>query len=252
MSSLKERMSGAGMETLDSQESMPLLKVLNKLSPEVDADDEKYIDGAKPGDILFAFDQRILEQPVEFVVLAQRSCYAEWRPRSEGGGFVAHHPRDIIEHPDYKKGSDKSEYDEFLGSNELIFTMYYMIKFKDGNDDWTDAVLAFTKAQLRSAGRLLARLIRRFKYKDDIECVPATFSRSYLLKTFQDKNDQGKWYNFSVEPGHVFDFDKDEDVLTAFLDRQEEAIKALPEPREHRQLSNGSEAEVVGDDDAPF
>lgn len=228
------------MDMVDPLESMPLLKLLAFQSPEI-IDPEKIIEGTKPGDIIFSPTGEILEQPIEFAVIAKTTIYAEWRPKSDGGGLVGHHPQTIVGDPGYKKGSDKSKWDEFLitdgQTNELKLTMYYMIKFlKDElENEWIEGILAFSKTGLSAVGRPLNKMISKFTYSEEFltkfkDANPFLFSQSYHLSSFLDKDDKNQWYNWKVEPGRVFDLEYDKDFLEDCLDTQQIAIKALPTP----------------------
>ena len=234
-----DHLSGMGMEDLEKQEAMPLLKLLGFQSPEV-IDPEKQIEGAKPGDIIFSPTREILPQPIEFVVVAKTTLYAEWKPLSAGGGLVAHHPLTTAlspedgGHPDYRMGSPTSQWDEFLGDNELRKTMYYCIRFKTG-ENWREGILAFTRSGLRSAGRPLNVMLGRFTYPPGITQKPFLWSTTYMLSSFLDKNDENSWYNWTVESGNVLDLETDRDfILETAKIRKENAVPSLPAPITHQ------------------
>ncbi|MDV7392898.1 hypothetical protein RZS08_16125, partial [Arthrospira platensis SPKY1] len=87
------KVAGIGMEELDSGSSMPLIKILQKGSAEVDQDHpdhgKKGIQGARTGNLVFVPEAKILPQPLTIIPLARKSLYEEWRPKKAGGGRVA-------------------------------------------------------------------------------------------------------------------------------------------------------------------
>lgn len=246
------QLSGAGMDTLEDQQKMPLLRIIQTNSPEVKKSHAQYatkhIEGAEEGMIVFT-PEGLLFTEVEILPLAQKSLYAEWRNKKDGGGFIQHHPATITQHPDYRKGSEKSQWDEFLGENELIWTMYWMLLFLH-EGEWKKGMVALKKTELKH-GRALQDMVKRFTYPEEkkYEGVrPATFSRSYTLTTKSESNDEGDWYNWSVEPLRVLDFTKDADVLQTALEAQRDAIESLPVAEKPKQLETASS----NADETPF
>jgi len=245
--SILDKLNGVGMDQLEQSAAMPLLKLLGFQSPEI-TDPDKKIEGAQAGDILFAPTGEILKQPIEFVVLSKCSYYAEWKPKSAGGGLVGHHPKTIIGDPEYVKGSDRSEWDEFLGKNELKWTMYYAIRFvKDG--EWTEGILAFTKTGNTKAGRPLNDMIKKFQYPEGVDQIPFLFSRTYLLSSFLDKNADNSWYNWKVEAGDIISLEDEQEFLSECYDMVKPAAQALPSPHnnqpQQKALANAVDAEAV-------
>lgn len=95
---LAEADAGKGVSNDQADNLVPLIYVLQTNSPQVNKRDEKYVEGAEPGDILLKGAPRpvvkgegegVLFQPCWF-----DKCVNEWIPRNpdgSGGGFVARH-----------------------------------------------------------------------------------------------------------------------------------------------------------------
>jgi len=89
-----KRDKGKGVSSDQSDNLVPLIYVLQPLSPQVNRRNAGYVEGAEPG----AFWLRNALNPIvpgEQGLVVQ-SCYfnkdwVEWRPRDSGGGFVARH-----------------------------------------------------------------------------------------------------------------------------------------------------------------
>ena len=116
--------AGQGTENLDSGgSSLPFIKILQDLSPQLKAQKDEYIEGSKAGDLMFAKTQDIIDQPARIIPCYTKSIYTEWIPRARGGGFVGNHGLNVVSNPNYEKGRER-QYDEWLGENELKFTTY--------------------------------------------------------------------------------------------------------------------------------
>lgn len=86
--------AGRGVSTSAADNIVPMVYVLQPLSPQVDQSSPQRIEGAQPGMIwlrnspvgVVPGDQGILFQPCHF-----EKVWPEWVPREKGGGFVARH-----------------------------------------------------------------------------------------------------------------------------------------------------------------
>lgn len=85
--------AGAGFENTSADDmSLPYLSVIQGISPEVDPNSPKYIASAKQGDLFNTVTKEIYpKEGVIFQPCVSRHVYVEWRPRQQGGGFVAEH-----------------------------------------------------------------------------------------------------------------------------------------------------------------
>jgi hypothetical protein len=212
--------AGQGTENLDSGSSLPFIRILQDLSPQLKKQKDEYIEGAESGDLFFAKTQSVLDQPVEIVPCYTKSIYTEWVPRSKGGGFVGNHPLTVVSNPAYEKGRER-QYDEWLGENELKFTTYWFVLMKV-NDSWEQAVIPFTSSQLR-VSRKLTQDINRFRY-DDASIAPPLFAQSWKLKSVLETSKNGDdYYNFEFVEPTALDFEADESILTLASDTYKNA-----------------------------
>ncbi len=202
--------AGQGTENLDTGSKMPLIRLLQDLSPQIKKSKDEYIEGAETGDLVYAPTDTILEQPAEFIPCYTQSVYTEWVPRDQGGGIVGTHPLSIVGHRDYKKGV-KRQYDEWLGDNELKYTTYYFILIKvDGK--WEKAVIPFTSSQLTVARRL-TQSISKFRY-EGMDINPPIYAQAWKLSSVVETSKSGNdYFNFKVDDPRVLDFESDEEVL---------------------------------------
>lgn len=232
---------GQGTEDIDpSVLGLPFVTIIQKGSPEFDETHRfhknKHIEGCKPGNILFARSRKILAQPLLCVPVATTTLYVEWKPRDAGGGFVGNRPLTITSHEAYRRGAPGSpeEYKEWLGKNELIYTIYFMFLFQLGND-WEKGVISFTQGQLKQARRWL-QTIKNVEYTDLPDVKPPLFAATYQVSTVADSNAKGGFFGWNVVRDRILDFTADEALLTAAEAASVQAMQALPAPTTQKAI----------------
>lgn len=211
---------GAGMAGIDqSTQGMPLLNIVQKGSPEFDETHrdyaEKHIADAKVGDIFASRGRKILSQPILVIPLATTSVYTEWKPKTGGGGggFVGTHPLTITGARGYRKGAANTPdaNKEWLGQNELKFTIYMALLYKDG-DKWEKGMIAFASTQLKRA-RKWGRDILSVRYKDMPDIEPPIFAAQWKLETENDGNEKGGWKAWKITLDRVLSPESDAELM---------------------------------------
>lgn len=93
-----KEMSGRGADMDQSDLLIPMVRILQKMSPEVDKATASFIKGAEPGDIYIKNAPNPIikgEEGFLFQPCFRRKAFVEWLPRNKGGGggagFVASH-----------------------------------------------------------------------------------------------------------------------------------------------------------------
>ena len=223
----KNKYAGLGMDTFEVGPNIPMIRLIQDGSPEVKTSHERYdlmkIEGAKAGQIVFTSTSEVFDE-IEVIPLIQQSRYTLWRPRGQGG-IIGTTDLSIVTHPDYKQVGNK----ETIGENELAYTMYFFILFLDTEQEWQPAVIAMASSQLK-VGRAWNKMILSFKYPDS-NIKAFSFSRSYILGSFIEKNKKGDaFYNYTLRSGNVLDFDEDKDILELCASSIPKAKKTLPDP----------------------
>jgi hypothetical protein len=233
------KVQGLGLEDLETSNSLPILRILQKGSAEVDESHElheaKKIDGAKAGNIVFAPTSELFKK-VSIIPLAQRSIYTRWKPKNQGGGFLSYEPLNIVNHPKYRKG-DKNK--EFLDTDELVYTIYVAVLFySEENKEWTRALIPFTSTNL-GVVRTWNKQLRGFKYPETEEfkdIQPFLFSQQWCLATEARKNNEGSWFAFHITPEKVFSFTDDAETLAMANEAAGDATADLPAPAAQQML----------------
>lgn len=195
-------MADAGLGTSSASEDniIPLVSVLNSMSPAAMADNPAYIPGAAPGDILMkglpvpVVDGKIgiRVQPVWF-----GRAWVEWIPTSRGGGYVGQHqdiPEDAYEREfpaEDPNDPPKMRWFRKGNGNELIDTRYHGVLV-----DGVPFIIPF-----KSTGHTISRgwmsLMNSFKLKNG-KSRPA-WCNYYRLTTQVFNRKNYSWYNWHVE-----------------------------------------------------
>lgn len=189
---------GKGVSQAAEDNLVPLLYVLQPLSPQVDRRNAgAYIEGAEPGDIwlrnaptpIIKGDQGIIVQPCYFY-----KDIGAWIPRDQGGGLVGRYielPKDAVEVPSKHPGIKQYK----LGNADLIDTRNHVVRvFLDQS-----TVLSYL-IPLKSSGHSVSKqwmVHMNAKRAEDGTRIPS-FGWSYKLITKQRKNADGTW--FVLEP----------------------------------------------------
>jgi hypothetical protein len=201
--------AGRGVSTKAADNLVPLLGVLQPLSPQAMPKNPNYIKGASAGDFLaknLATPVISGEEGFYFQPVAMYQEWVEWVPRDHGGGFVARHKYNDGAPPNGAKPKPRPEGSRrpqayTMGKNDLVDTRYipgYM---------WTDGVAIPFVIPFTSTGHAVARawMTKQNYIQLDGEICPA-FCAVYKLTTKASKNNLGEWYKIEVDaPIVLFD-----------------------------------------------
>lgn len=194
--------AGLGMEEARAEDyAVPILRILQKLSPQVDPEANEYIEGAMPGDILntvtgevFPGKEGLLVVPAYF-----RPEVTEWVPREQGGGYSGvmsmNDPRYVNAPPSDKKPRVRVTPD----GHELVDTHnHYVIAVREGADAFP-AVISMTSSQLKKSRKFnYLKAQQREKRPNGTTFEAPVFSRIYKFTTIPEENDKGKFYNWNI------------------------------------------------------
>jgi len=177
-----ERDFQLGFEEADQESfAIPRLVILQQLSPQLEENDQ-----LKAGMIYdtilergYSGDEGILVVPVHF----QRR-FLEWKPREQGGGFVA----------EYRPGEEpQGERDGakwiLENGNELHDARQHFVLYQT-EDGWTPALISMTSTQIRKSKRWLTMMKMARK---------PMFAFIYRLTTVKESNDKGRWYGWAIK-----------------------------------------------------
>lgn len=210
---------------MDAGGLFPIVKLLQDLSPELDEDEEKYVDGASAGDIVVTDGTSyfLLDDGLIFIPIAVRKQWTEWIPRKQGGGFVDSYSSKEDMEIGYTQGNDVQVTIDYLVVTQDISP-------PDENDfqQYVPVMLQFNSPTKLAIARNMADYIAKFQ---------TMYGVAYRLTSNKKKNRAGqKYYNYAVEAlGWV-----DENMY--------ETLESLKEQFEE-QFENPPAASNDGDDD---
>ena len=195
--------AGSGLENIGAEDvTIPRLKILQALSPEVNKHDGKYVDGAASGDIINTVSSTLYNDDNPLVVLpvAYKRLFLEWTPRESGGGLVAQH-----EDPEILSKTTKNDmYQDVLENGNYIQTSathFVLVINKDGGYD--TAMISMAGTQLKRS-RTWNSMMASVKMKQgDKVFTPPSFSHKYTLSCVQESNDRGTWFGWGINASGV-------------------------------------------------
>ena len=199
---LYENTQAEGFEEADRDSyAIPLLKLLQKMSPEVDEADGAYIEGAKPGMFFNNATSRmgdgktgILIVPVHF---SRR--FLQWMPREDGGGFKGSwSPAEAAEmngQPD-----DRGRLVLPDGSY-LSDTREHYVLWLDGEGGFETCVISLASTQIKKSKKwMTAMQSRKMARQDGTTFTPPMYAHTWLASAVVEQNDQGSWYGWKFQP----------------------------------------------------
>ena len=201
-----EAHAGAGMDSIGTEDmQIPFLRILQPLSPQLLKTDPKFIKGASAGDLFNTVTGQVWdpEEGVVVIPCGYTTKYLEFSFREEGGGFVQElNPTN----PDIQKVERVGSSEKLPSGNELVRTAQHLVMLVDEDGGTQSAVCDMKKTQLKVSRRWNTQM-RMLQYKGkNGPFNPPMWATVWKLKTIQESNDKGSWFNFDVskmEPSDV-------------------------------------------------
>jgi hypothetical protein len=195
-----EEDAGAGLENLSAEDlTIPRLKILQALSPEVQKREGKYIDGAAAGDITNTVTKELFTEDEGCVVLpvAYKRMFLEWQPRESGGGLVNQHVDASILQQTKKddRGQDVLENGNYVQTSATHYCLVLGV-----GDSFQQVMIPMAGTQLKKSrawNSVMASV--KLKSKDGKVFTPPSYSHKYKLTTVAESNDRGTWFGWNVE-----------------------------------------------------
>ena len=200
---------GMGTEYAAAEKPMPYISVLQALSPQVQEQDARYIDNAKPGMIYnnlakTVADVRVINgKPAPLgipVVFGYRhtKMLTEWVPRDNGGGFVAHHlPGSSVTKLARARKDGKAGL-ELPNGNHLIETDYHYAMLASDPNNPQRAIMALSSSGLRASRELIGFVDTYLPPKELGIAKAPLYSMMFAVRTaIQTKKDK-QWWGYEI------------------------------------------------------
>lgn len=191
---LRQYQGGRGLSKDQADNIVPIIRILQALSPQVQKRNPAYIDGANPGDLLLRNAVEPIvngEEGIYFQPCYFRKDWVEWVPRDAGGGMAgrhAHLPATAKQVED-DKGRNIPKYVQPNG-NELKETRYHF-----GYVLGHGKPMPFVIPMSGSGHAISKALMTLLNMKGgDLD----SFVHVLHLKTRPTANAMGEWYTWDI------------------------------------------------------
>lgn len=203
LQSMYEEDVDAGFESADKDSyAIPMLNILQSLSPQVDESEGEYIEGAKPGMMFNNVSGELYGNTDGLVVVpcAYRRGFVEWRPRESGGGFVAEYSVAEAEELLEKCVRNDKNQDVLPNGNLLVDTRTHYVLRISSDGAYEPAVMAMSSTQLKKSRKWMSRMKNiKFKRADGSQFTPPMYANMWKFTTVPESNDKGKWHGWKEE-----------------------------------------------------
>lgn len=190
---------GEGFENANADDyRIPYLQIAQALSPQVDKDDDRLIEGLELGQMFDTVEGNIYEG-IDFVPCYFDHAHIEWIPTDMGGGFVGRHELSanmlaLTERNDNNR-------DMLPNGNEIMDTRYLYGLIVDRETGLTKAILvSFARTNTKPCKTLMTVANNlRLQLPDGKSVHPPLYSHIYKLGTAKQTSKSGKkYYTFDL------------------------------------------------------
>jgi len=235
--------------TFDSSEmQIPFIRILQAMSPQLKKREAEYIEGAEQGDMFNTVTGDKFKGEDGMIVLPcyQTTKYLEFVPRDLGGGFQGEiSPTDPVLQQTTRQGSK-----EILpNGHELVKSDQHFCLVIDADGITQPVVIDMKSTQLKVSRRWKTKIaMQKVKHpKTGALVLPPLFATQWKFSTVEESNDQGSWFNYTIEKiGLVTERDLMQEAKTFRDSIAAGEVKAAKDP-EHQQKRAEED-----DDSIPF
>lgn len=253
-----EAFANEGLESVSAQDlAIPYLRILAQLSPQVNKRDGAYVQGAEAGMIYNTVENVVYdgEEGIRVVPCYYRRVLVEWKPREQGGGYVAtYHIEDKIGKTTFKDSKGK---DILPNGNILENTAEFYVLLLDDEGGIKRCLITMTSTQLKKARTWVTQIQTTFgKGSDGRMFVMPMMSHIYKLSTVEERNDKGSWFGWTISRERVFVLEDETDSAIFHMAKDfSKSIRAgevkVKQERDD-DAPSGPSGQTVDADDIPF
>jgi hypothetical protein len=193
---LTEQYAERGVSFKQEDQLIPMIYVLQQMSPSVDKRGTNYINGAEAGDFWLRSALEPIrngEDGIAAIPVEMYHTWIEWLPNR--GGFVARHdapPKDMVSK--MVRGDDGREKTALVrGNGNLIVETREFYILVDG-----DPYVFPCSSTKHTFAKSWQTMFHRFKHPKTGKILPA-FAHKYRLSTIPASNALGKWFGLKFE-----------------------------------------------------
>jgi len=249
-----EAFANEGLESVSASDlSIPYLRILAQLSPQVNKRDGSYVQGAEAGMIYNTVENAVYggENGVAVIPCYYRRVYVEWKPREKGGGVVtSYNINDPVVKTTYRNDTGK---DVLPNGNILENTAEFYVLMLSPDGSVKRCLITMTASQLKKARKWVTQMqTHTARGRNGSMFVMPMMSTIYNLSTVEERNDKGSWFGWEVAKGRVLDISKDDDRAIFEMGKDfGDSVKA-GEVKVKLEVEQGAMGAIAHDDDIPF
>lgn len=209
-----EQFAALGMDQVRPEDmSIPFLRILAQLSPQVNKRDGAYVDGAEAGMIYNTVANEVYdgEKGVLVVPCYYNRRYVEWKPREKGGGYVnSYDVDDKIVNTTYR---DDRGNDILPNGNLLTNTAQFFVLLLDDDGMPQRCLITMTSTQLKKARKWVTQMQSRTAMGKNGMFVLPMMSQVYRLRTTEERNDKGSWFGWEISHERSLDLAEEKAIF---------------------------------------
>lgn len=206
---------------------IPFIRILQKLSPQLDKTEGVFIEGAEEGDFLNLATGNTINgaEGFHFVPAIYTINYMEWRTRESGGGIVADHGTDA----NVLKNTSRDEKNRMMtpdGNVIVTSGLYFGFLVDIATGQAQQAIVPMASTQLKKS-RQMNSTIDSLRQEITVDgqkrrIKPPMWFSIFKMTTVPESNDQGKWMGYKVERvGSILEHDWGAECYKACRDLKE-------------------------------
>lgn len=165
--------------------SIPFVRVLQKLSPQLDKQKPEYVEGATEGDFFNTITRTVYGKKLRIICGNFEQVFIEWRPNR--GGLVGYHTKEHAE----AIAADKTFGKWTTEDGNLLQENYVYMVLIEGHENEGICVLSLASSMIKEA-RAWNRLMTTHIMPNGQKALP--YYLVWDVTSEPVKNDKGSWY----------------------------------------------------------
>jgi hypothetical protein len=236
---------GEGLDYDSSELQIPFVRLIQALSPQVKKSDPAFIPGAAQGDIFNTVTGQSWsgEEGIIVIPCYQETKYLKFKPRTQGGGFLGEMSKSD---PDVNRTTRNGATEVLPDGNELVKSdQHYCIIVEDGIPSFGIIDMKSSALKVSRRWKTQIKMLTVKHPKTGVLVSPPLFGTMWHLKSVEESNDMGTWYNWTVTNSG---FVQDRELLDAAMNFRK-SIKSGEAKAVAEEILQG---EMATQEHAPF
>jgi hypothetical protein len=192
--------AGEGAAFDSSEMQIPFVRILQAMSPQLKKREAEYIEGSEQGDMFNTVTKQFWkgDEGLTIIPCFQTTKYLMFTPREQGGGFRG----EIAATDPILQRTTRSGAKELLPTGDELVKSdqhYCLVLSDDGT--YQPVVIDMKSSQLKVSRRWKTQIaMQKIKHpKTGAMITPPLFATVWKFSTIEESNDQGSWFNYSIE-----------------------------------------------------